>query len=210
MAHSIAKLDLDSVRFDSLSNSPVGSARGPLAVFIGGMGAGKTHLMEKITQQYHDVRIAHVTSLDGVTSGQIERTISHQKHRLGEGGRPGMDTRAIITSDGWGSKLLQQISASLQRDLFSRAREWNIMLMVAMPQPTPIPPTMRADIDYVFIMREPDAGVKRRLYDYYAFAFFDTFEGFCAAMDVHASTDYACLVLDASSGHTVHWYKAEL
>ena len=41
------------------------------------------------------------------------------------------------------------------RLLFMNGRHWKIMLIITMQYPLGIPPNLRTNIDYVFILREP-------------------------------------------------------
>ena len=57
-----------------------------------------------------------------------------------------------------------------------------------------IPPNLRTNIDYVFILREPYIANRKRIYENYA-GMFPTFESFCQVMD-QCTENYECLVID--------------
>ena len=75
-----------------------------------------------------------------------------------------------------------------------------------------IPPNLRTNIDYIFILRENIINNRKKLYDHYA-GMFPTFEMFSQVMD-HCTENYECLVIhnNAKSNKLedqVFWYKAE-
>jgi hypothetical protein len=81
-----------------------------------------------------------------------------------------------------------------------------------MQYPLGIPPTLRTNIDYVFILREPYIANRKRIYENYA-GMFPTFESFCQVMD-QCTENYECLVINngAKSNRItdqVFWYKAD-
>jgi hypothetical protein len=86
------------------------------------------------------------------------------------------------------------------------------MLLITMQYPLGIPPTLRTNIDYVFILREPYIANRKRIYENYA-GMFPTFEAFCQVMD-QCTENYECLVINNNSksnklSDQVFWYKAD-
>ena len=75
-----------------------------------------------------------------------------------------------------------------------------------------IPPNLRTNIDYVFILRENIVQNRKRIYECYA-GMFPTFEIFCQVMD-QTTENFSCLVIHNNSKSNkledqVFWYKAE-
>jgi hypothetical protein len=75
-----------------------------------------------------------------------------------------------------------------------------------------IPPILRGNVDYVFILRENMVSNRRRIYEQFA-GIFPTFEFFCQIMD-QCTENYECLVIHNGSKSNkledcVFWYKAE-
>lgn len=100
----------------------------------------------------------------------------------------------------------------LMRLLFMNGRHWKIMLIITMQYPLGIPPTLRTNIDFVFILREPYIANRKRIYENYA-GMFPTLESFCQVMD-QCTENYECLVINNNSksnklSDQVFWYKAE-
>ena len=80
-----------------------------------------------------------------------------------------------------------------------------------MQYPLGVPPNLRTNIDYTFILREPYLRNKKIIYENYA-GMFPTFDSFCQIMDA-CTENYECLVIsnNAKSNKLVDqifWYKA--
>jgi len=100
----------------------------------------------------------------------------------------------------------------LMRLLFMNGRHWKVMLVITMQYPLGIPPNLRTNIDYVFILREPYLVNRKRIYENYA-GMFPTFESFCQVMD-QCTENYECLVINNNAKSNkltdqIFWYKAE-
>jgi len=98
------------------------------------------------------------------------------------------------------------------RALFMNGRHYNILFILTMQFALGIPPNLRTNIDYVFILRENIVSNRKRIYDHYA-GMFPTFDMFCSTMD-QCTENYECLVIcnNAKSNKIedqVFWYKAE-
>ena len=81
-----------------------------------------------------------------------------------------------------------------------------------MQYPLGIPPNLRTNIDYIFILRENIVANRKRIYDNYA-GMFQNFEIFCQVMD-QCTENYECLVIDNTTKSNklednVFWYKAD-
>ena len=94
---------------------------------------------------------------------------------------------------------------------FMNGRHWDILFIITMQYPLGIPPNLRTNIDYVFILRENIVSNRKRIYDNYA-GMFPTFEVFCQVMD-QCTENYECLVINNNAKSNrlddqVFWYKA--
>ena len=97
------------------------------------------------------------------------------------------------------------------RSLFMNGRHYKILFIITMQYALGIPPNLRTNIDYVFILRENYVSNRKRLYEHYA-GMFPTFEMFCQVMD-QCTENYECLVINNSAKSNrledqVFWYKA--
>ena len=100
----------------------------------------------------------------------------------------------------------------MMRLLFMNGRHWKIMLVITMQYPLGIPPNLRTNIDYVFILREPYLTNRKRIWENYA-GMFPTFESFCQVMD-QCTENYECLVINNNAKSNklqeqIFWYKAD-
>tara|TARA_Y100000310_G_scaffold328388_1_gene396449 strand:- start:199 stop:1020 length:822 start_codon:yes stop_codon:yes gene_type:complete len=98
------------------------------------------------------------------------------------------------------------------RSFFMNGRHYKIMFIITMQYALGIPPSLRTNIDYVFILRENLINNRKKLYEHYA-GMFPTFEVFKQVMD-QCTEDYECLVIhnNAKSNKLedqVFWYKAD-
>ena len=97
------------------------------------------------------------------------------------------------------------------RSLFMNGRHYKVLFIITMQYALGIPPSLRTNIDYVFILRENYVSNRRKLYEHYA-GMFPTFEIFCQVMD-QCTEDYNCLVINNNAKSNkledqVFWYKA--
>jgi hypothetical protein len=81
-----------------------------------------------------------------------------------------------------------------------------------MQYPLGIPPNLRTNIDFVFILRENIVGNRKRIYENYA-GMFPTFEVFSQVMD-QCTENFECLVIDNTSNSNkledcVFWYRGD-
>ena len=68
------------------------------------------------------------------------------------------------------------------RSVFMNGRHTNIMFMATMQSPLGIPPNLRGNIDYTFILRNNLENERKKIYANYA-SVFKTFDIFCQVMD---------------------------
>ena len=98
------------------------------------------------------------------------------------------------------------------RSLFMNGRHYHILFILTMQYALGIPPNLRTNIDYVFILRENYVSNRKRLYEHYA-GMFPTFEMFCQVMD-QCTENYECVVINNNAKSNqlvdqVFWYKAD-
>ncbi len=97
------------------------------------------------------------------------------------------------------------------RSLFMNGRHFKILFIITMQYALGIPPNLRTNVDFVFILRENFVNNRKRLYDHYA-GMFPTFEMFCQVMD-QCTENFECLVINNNAKSNkledqVFWYKA--
>jgi len=230
MTLELKKFDMRHINFKRDEN------KGPVIVLIGRRDTGKSYLVRDLLFYQQDVPIGtvisgteagnsfyseHVPKLfihEEYNSGIIENILKRQKQcmkqiqsELQTYKKCNIDPRAFCILDdclydnGW-------TKDKLMRLLFMNGRHWKIMLIITMQYPLGIPPNLRTNIDYVFILREPYIINRKRIYENYA-GMFPTFESFCQVMD-QCTENYECLVINNNSKSNkltdqIFWYKAE-
>jgi hypothetical protein len=85
------------------------------------------------------------------------------------------------------------------------------MFIITMQYAIGIPPNLRTNIDYVFLLRETYISNRRKLYEQFA-GMFPDFDSFCQVMN-QCTENYECLVIDNNAKSNkledqVFWYKA--
>ena len=230
MSLELKKFDMKSISFKPNEN------KGPVVVLIGKRDTGKSFLVRDLLYYQQEIPIGTVIS--GTEEGNgfyakmvprifvhneyntaiIENVLKRQrtvlkqiKHEMETYKRSTIDPRAFVILDDC------LYDATWTRDkmmrlLFMNGRHWKVMLVITMQYPLGIPPTLRTNIDYVFILRENYIANRKRIYDNYA-GMFPTFESFCQVMD-QCTENYECLVINNNSKSNklhdqIFWYKAE-
>ena len=99
------------------------------------------------------------------------------------------------------------------REIFMNGRHWRFTFMVTMQTPLGIPPALRTNVDFTFILRENLISNRKRIYENYA-GMFPTFDVFCQVMN-QCTEDYECLVIQNNSKSNrledqVFWYKSKI
>ena len=97
------------------------------------------------------------------------------------------------------------------KNIFMNGRHYKIFFILAMQYVLGIPPSLRTNIDYVFIFRDSSLQNRRKIYDCFGGAI-PTFDMFCQLLD--SLGKFECLVIcnDAdrvSLEEQVMWYKAK-
>lgn len=99
------------------------------------------------------------------------------------------------------------------RYVFMNGRHLNILSIVTMQYPLGVPPALRTNIDYVFILRENVFANRKRIYEQYA-GMFPSLDYFCQIMD-QCTENFECLVIHNGAMSNkiedqVFWYKADI
>ena len=230
MTLELKKFDMKSISFRPNEN------KGPVIVLIGRRDTGKSFLVRDLLYYHQDIPLGtvisgteagngfytqHVPKLfihDEYNSAIIENILKRQKTVLKQMKKEvemykksTIDPRAFVILDDC------LFDASWTRDkmmrlLFMNGRHWKMMLIITMQYPLGIPPNLRTNIDYVFILREPYISNRKKIYENYA-GMFPTFESFCQVMD-QCTENFECLVINNNAksnklNDQIYWYKAE-
>ena len=230
MTLELKKFDMKSIQFKPNEN------KGPVVVLIGKRDTGKSFLVRDLLWYQQDIPIGTVISGTEEGNGfygkmvprlfihneynsaiienilKRQRTVLKQvKKEMETYKRTSIDPRAFVILDDclydntWSRDKLMRL-------IFMNGRHWKVMLVITMQYPLGIPPTLRTNIDYVFILRENYIANRKRIYENYA-GMFPTFEAFCQVMD-QCTENYECLVINNNSksnklNDQVFYYKAD-
>ena len=230
MTLDLKKFDMKHISFRPDEN------KGPVVVLIGRRDTGKSFLVRDLLYNHQDIPIgtvisgteagngffaAHVPKLfihDEYNTAIIENILKRQKTVLKQVNkemeaykRTSIDPRAFVILDDclYDNKWTKD---KMMRLLFMNGRHWKIMLIITMQYPLGIPPNLRTNIDYVFILREPYIANRKRIWENYA-GMFPTFESFAQVMD-QCTENFECLVINNNAKSNqlcdqVFWYKAQ-
>ena len=205
----LKKFDMKNIKFKS------NETQGPVIVLIGRRDTGKSFLVKDLLYHHQDIPIGTVISgteagngfyakmvpklfiHDEYNTAIIENILKRQKMVIKQinketaaYGRCNIDGRAFVILDdclydnSWARDKLMRL-------LFMNGRHWKIMLVITMQYPLGVPPNLRTNIDYTFILREPYINNRKRIYE-----------------------NYECLVIanNAKSNKLddqIFWYKAD-
>lgn len=97
------------------------------------------------------------------------------------------------------------------RSLFMNGRHFKAFFIITSQYSLGIPPNLRTNVDYVFVLRETIHSNRRRLYEQYC-GMFPTYEFFCTVMD-QCTENFECLVINNNSKSSkledqCFWYRA--
>ena len=219
MEIQLRKFDMNEIKDDKV------------VVLIGKRDTGKSFLCKDILYHHKNIPVGQVISgteganqfyskiipklfIHGEFDTQIvQNMIKRQKtliDKINEGDT-GIDPRVFLILDdclydnSWAKD-------KFMRSVFMNGRHYKILFLLTMQFALGIPPNLRTNIDYVFILRENYVSNRKRLYDHYA-GMFPSFEMFCQIMD-QCTENYECLVINNNAKSNkltdqVFWYKAE-
>lgn len=230
MSLELKKFDMRSITFKPDEN------KGPVIVLIGRRDTGKSYLVKDLLFHHQDIPIgtvisgteagngfyaAHVPKLfihEEYNTVLIENVLRRQRVVLKQMNkdiemyrRSTIDPRTFVILDDclFDSSWTRD---KMMRLLFMNGRHWKIMLIITMQYALGIPPNLRTNIDYVFILREPYATNRKRIWENYC-SVFPSLEAFNSILD-QTTENYECLVINNNSksnklADQVFWYKAE-
>ncbi len=202
-----------------------------VVVLIGKRETGKSFLCKDILYHHSNIPVGQVISgteaANEFYSKMVPKLFIHEEYQPAiiqnilkrqkmmiekqKGGGANIDPRAFLVLDDclYDSSWTKDKNV---RSLFMNGRHYKILFMITMQYALGIPPNLRTNIDYVFILRENYVSNRKRLYEHYA-GMFPNFEMFCQVMD-QCTENFECLVINNNAKSNkltdqVFWYKAE-
>ena len=218
MEIQLRKFDMSQIKDDKV------------VVLIGKRDTGKSYLCKDILYYHSDIHVGQVISgtesanqfygqlvpklfiHEEFNSEIVNNMIKRQKMMI-EKKHAGdsIDARAFLILDDclYDNKWCRD---TCMRSVFMNGRHFKLLFLLTMQYELGIPPNLRTNIDFIFILRENYVSNRKRLYDHYA-GMFPTFEMFCQVMD-QCTENYECLVINNNAKSNkltdqVFWYKAD-
>jgi hypothetical protein len=202
----LKRFDISSIKDDKV------------VVLIGKRETGKSFLVKDLLYYHRDIPIGTVISAtesangfygdiipsifihDEYTPGVVSNVIKRQKmlkKRIDKEkktyGTSRIDPRSFLILD----DCLYDSCWSKDKNiklLFMNGRHYNMMFVITMQYPLGVPPNLRTNIDYVFILRENLVSNRKRIYENFA-GMFPNFDVFCSVMD-QCTENYECIVIN--------------
>ncbi len=215
---------------------PSNIAKGSVVIMIGKRNTGKSFLVRDLLYYKRDVPVGTVISatesancfygeimpgifihdcfnpeiVNSLVKRQqlVVRKLKEEEKRYGKS-----------QIDPWGFLILDDlmydtswIKDTTIKSLFMNGRHYKLLFMITMQYSLGIPPALRSNVDFIFILRENIVSNRKRLYEHYA-GMFPTFDIFSQVMD-QCTADFECLVIDNTTKSNkiedmVFWYKAD-
>ena len=177
-----------------------------------GIPAGQVISGTEAANEFYSLMVPKMYVYEEFEPGIVQRLLKRQRMMLDKcKENPIVDPRAFLVMDDciYDNSWTKDKNV---RSLFMNGRHFKILFMITMQYALGIPPNLRTNIDYVFILRENYVSNRKRLYEHYA-GMFPTFEMFCQVMD-QCTENYECLVINNNAKSNkledqVWWYKAK-
>lgn len=222
-AIKLTKFDMSNIEDDKV------------VVLIGKRETGKSYLVKDLLYHHQDMPAGTVISgTEGANSfyskmmpscfihGEYNESIIanylNRQKKITKAWKQQMDSTGDSNTDPRGFLILDDclydqswVKSKDVRSLFMNGRHYKSMFIITMQYALGIPPNLRTNIDYVFLLRENIVRNRKQLYEQYA-GMFPSFEVFSQVMD-QCTENYECLVIhnNAKSNKLqdqVFWYKA--
>ena len=127
-------------------------------------------------------------------------------------GKKMKDPRAMLIMDDCMSSKGSWVKEQPITELFFNGRHHNLSFILTMQFPLGIPPEMRSNFDYIFLLADDFISNRKRLYDHYAGMFpdFNTFQ----QVFLDLTENYGCMVINnrvhsKDITEKVFWYRAK-
>jgi len=198
----------------------------PTCMFIGKRGSGKSTLVADIlyyvrkipmglvisaTEEGNHFYQEHVPEIfihSDYEPSLLEGVINRQKKALREG-KKDIDVFVLLDDCMYDKKMIRDKNV---RGMFMNGRHWRTLFMLTAQYCMDLPPDLRANLDFIFVLRENIIQNQEKLYKNF-FGIFPTFDSFREVMN-SCTEGYDALVLDNTSRSNkiedcIFWYSAK-
>ncbi len=193
-------------------------------IMIGKRGSGKSYLIKDIMYQHKD-NFPYGSVVSGTeelnnffcdfipklyitknyNTQNIERLLNIQKFGIKKYGKSKQNNAFLILDDCIHQSDLFNRDSNF-KEIFTNGRHYNIFFMIALQYSLGIPPTMRGNVDYIFLFAHYSREDKKKLYETYA-SCFDDYHHFDRVF-TEITKDHRCMVID-NTRHS-HDYKDKI
>lgn len=198
----------------------------PTIIIIGSRGTGKTYLVEDLMYYFRKIPAGMIITgseassesfskffpksfiYDEVDTDRIEK-IAHTQQKLRKKNTPGDYSSLLLFDDcGYDKSITRK---KIIKKIFCNGRHLKILLMMTVQYCKDIPPDLRSNADYVFILRENVQESRKKLWKEYA-GIIPDFDTFNEIMNV-CTDNRGILVVDNTSisnevTDNIFWYRA--
>ena len=208
-----------------------------VVVFIGKRNTGKSFLVKDLLYHVKDIPTGAIISgteeanpfysnilpstfiYDEFSEDIVYRLLKRQKKikqklesEIKNNSYSNINPHTFLILDDLMDSASEWIKSKFIKTCFMNGRHYNMLFILTMQFSLGLPPALRGNTDYIFILREPIISNRKRLYEHYAGAL-PSFEIFCSVMD-QCTTDHQCLVIKncCSSNKLedqIFWYVGE-
>jgi len=178
------------------------------------MAISKTEKLNKFYGEF----IPDIFIYDNYSTAILNRLYSRQSKMSEDNnmrkkeGKKVKDDRVILIMDDCMSSKGTWVKEEQILELFFNGRHHHLSFILTMQYAIGIPPEMRSNFDFIFLLAEDFISNRKRLYDHYAgmFPSFDVFQ----QVFTQVTEDYGCMVINNRVHSTdvtkkVFWYKAK-
>ncbi len=178
------------------------------------MAISKTEKLNKFYGEF----IPDIFIYDNYSTAILNRLYSRQSKMSEDNnsrkkeGKKIKDDRVILIMDDCMSSKGTWVKEEQILELFFNGRHHHLSFILTMQYAIGIPPEMRSNFDFIFLLAEDFISNRKRLYDHYAgmFPSFDVFQ----QVFTQVTEDYGCMVINNRVHSTdvtkkVFWYKAK-
>lgn len=143
---------------------------------------------------------------------QRQAIMNEENARRKNSGKSEKDDRLMLIMDDCMSSKGTWLKDPNILELFFNGRHHHLSFILTMQFSLGIPPELRSNFDYIFLLAEDIMSNRKRLYEHYA-GMFPTFDVFCTVFS-QLTADYGCMVIN-NRIHSpniidkVFWYKAK-
>ena len=157
-----------------------------------------------IHNKFSDELVGNVLKRQNMVVGQ-----NKERHKQGI---PPVDDRMVFVMDDMMASKNSWIRSENISTMFCNGRHYRCLFMLSLQYVMGIPPDLRNNVDYVFLLRENIHKSRKKLYDNWA-GMFPKFQMFESVLN-ECTQNYECIVIKNNSLSSkiedcVFWYKAE-